>query len=226
MAATAGHSQCRNGIRGNRFWCLPPIPFSNTPSSMLDDDRDRSTDLADVFRSAFATPILRPLAVWMASVAGTAACLLIPVVLWEIDFMHSWDDFWLVVLGAPLTLIGGVMAGVDGSWLWVRNAEFSRPSSQLEPWEYSAIRVWTLRLLLVPAVLLWFRAAVRVCRGRWIATSLCHLFAASFLMNSGRLEERWWVAVFLTVVMVVAFWRMKAFRHWRTAEAEFEQGDT
>jgi hypothetical protein len=171
---------------------------------MPEDDSGGSTDLSDVFLQAMATPVFRPIAVWMISVAGVFPCLMIHA-LSDVDGWVREDDFWLIVLGPPVSLIGGLGEGMS------------------EAWKHSLVRVWTLRVLLPLGALLWGLAAFRVCAGRRIHSSLCHLYFASFLITSGWLEHLWWVGVLLSAGMVWMYWNMKFFGRIRAEEQEFER---
>lgn len=189
--------------------------------SMPEDDSVGSTDLSDVFLRAMATPFIRPIAVWIISVAGVLPCLLIHALADDTSWVHE-DDFWLIVLGSPLSFIGSLGQGLDGA-LWVNKDEYAAHRASYEPWEYSAVRVYTLRILLPAAALLWVRAAFLVCVGRRITSGLCQLFIASFFITSGRLEHLWWVGVALSAAMVTMYWNLEFFRRIRLDEVEFER---
>jgi hypothetical protein len=188
---------------------------------MPDEDSAGSTDLSDVFLRAMATPVIRPIAVWMISVAGVLPCLVILTLSNDNIGVHK-DDFWLIVLGPPLSFIGALEQGLDGA-LWVNKEQWAQHRDSYEPWEYSVMRVYTLRILLPIAALLWVRAALLVCFGKRISSSLYHLFIASFLITSGRLEHLWWVGVGLSAAMVLVYCNLEIFRGMRVAEVEYDR---
>lgn len=177
---------------------------------MPEDDSTQSTDVVDVLRGALAAPWLRVFTVWLVSAAGTAPAL----------FLDHWIrggresqgyslggdyDFWLVTFGVPISFVGSIVEGVYDEYLRADSVE------------------WLLRVLLLAALLLWFRAAIRICAGRWLATSLCHLFTASFFIATGRFGSHWCVGVILTAVMIVAWFKWAGFRELRAAEADYER---
>lgn len=190
---------------------------------MADDDSARSTDPVDVLRGAMAAPWLRVLTMWMVSAAGTAACLLIGVLSSSMVSDSEWDAHWLTILGVPLSFIGSVNEWIQSTYHWDGDSDFAHFQSKFEPWQYSMVRVWTFRLLLIPAVLLWLRAAWQVCAGRRPVTCLCHVFATSFLLTASRLEGRWWIGVLLAAAMVVLWFSWPGFRALRAAEGEYER---
>ena len=101
---------------------LPLIACAGMP----DDDSGGSTDLSDVFLRAMATPVIRPIAVWMISVAGVLPCLLIHPLSHDAGWVLE-DDFWLIVLGPPLSFIGGLQEGLSGV-LWVNKHVYAETS--------------------------------------------------------------------------------------------------
>jgi hypothetical protein len=188
---------------------------------MPEDDSGRSTDLSDVFLRAMATPAIRPIAVWMISVAGVLPCLLIHALSDDASWVHE-DNFWLIVLGPPLSFLGSLQEGLSGE-LWLNKDFHAVHRGSYEPWQYSVVRAYTLRVLLPFAALLWVFAAFRVSVGRRINSSLCQLYIASFLITSGRLEHLWWVGVVLSAAMVSMYWNLDFFRRIRAADVEFER---
>lgn len=180
---------------------------------MPQDDSTESTDLVDIMRGAMAASWLRALAVWLVSAAGTVTILaihqisLMAMEQWQPAFEQRiwgarYDDFWLVAFGAPISFIGAI-------------DEFWYPG-------VSDATQWLVVILSSAAALIWLRAAILVCAGRWLATSLCHLFAASFTMSTGWLGALWWIGVGLTAVMVVAWYWWDGFQELRAGEADYE----
>lgn len=181
---------------------------------MPQDDSTESTDLIDVMRGALAAPWLRVLVVWLVSAAGTVPVLaihqisLMAIKRWHIvydplEWRADYDDFWMVSLGAPVSFIGSIV-----EWRWYYGP---------------AVIEWLVILLSFAAALIWLRAAIRVCAGRWLATSVCHLFGASSTMSTGWLGAFWWIGVGLTAVMVIAWYWWDGFRELRASEADYER---
>jgi len=180
---------------------------------MPQDDSTDSTDLIDVMRGALAAPWLRVAVVWLASAAGTL--LMLTVHLSSLSALEKWRssyepwvwntdyDVGLVSFGAPVTFIGSIAEWPDNNC-------------------HDAIR-WLVLILLFAALLVWLRAAIRICAGRWFATSVCHVFAASSMIATGRMGKLWWVGVGLTAVMVLAWFRWDRFRELRASEANYER---
>jgi hypothetical protein len=170
---------------------------------MPEDDSTQTTDLVDVLRGALAAPWLRVLTVWLISAAGTAPALfldkLIRVVRESQGRSLGGDyDFWMVTCFVPISFIGSIEGGVYDRYL-------------------------LLLVLALAATLLWLRAAIRICAGRWLATSLAHLYAASFFIAAGRFGNHWWVGTILTAIMIVVWFKWPGFRELRATEADYER---
>jgi hypothetical protein len=177
---------------------------------MPEDDSTQSTDVVDVLRGALAAPWLRVFTLWLVSAAGTAPALFLDQLLHGGRESQGYSlggdyDFWLVTFGVPISFVGSIVEGVYNEHLRADAIE------------------WLLRVLLLAATLVWLRAAIRVCAGRWLATSLAHLFAASFFIATGRFGNLWWVGTTLTAVMIVVWFKWPGFRELRAAETDYER---